>query len=158
MVGQTYFQSPDLIDYMVRSKVSRKQTYPFVPLPDSSWTWTRPSHYSKFPANIDLSDDRNNRLIQRASITHLSLISRSSSHQAPHNMSQAAISTPALNQMIFQIPDHAKRYLGDKIMTALGLHECRRPGAKNFKTVFLQHAKVCNGVTGGGMEVRTRRG
>jgi hypothetical protein len=136
MVEQTYLQPPDLIDLMVRSKVSQKQPYPLVPLPDSSWTWTRPSHYSRFPANIDLSDDRNNRLIQRASTTHRSLITRSSFHQAPHNMSQATISTPALNQMLLQIPDHAKRYFADQIMTAFELHECRRPGAKNFRTVF----------------------
>jgi hypothetical protein len=137
MAGQTYFQPPDLIDLMVRSKVSRKHPYPLLPLPSSRWNWIRPSHYSRFPANIDLCDDRYKRLLQRASITHLSLITRSSFHQSPYNTSQMAISPPTLDEALFNMPDHAKRYFADKAMTAFELNECQ-PRAKTFRTVFAQ--------------------
>jgi hypothetical protein len=136
MAAQTYFQPPDLIDLMVRSRVSRKQPYPLLPLPKSTWKWIRPSPALSFPANIGFCDDRYKRLLQRASITHLSLIARSCFHQTPHNMSQVPISPPSLGQGLFQMPDHAKRYFADKAMTAFELQERRQTSAKDFRTVF----------------------
>jgi hypothetical protein len=137
MAGQTYFQPPDLIDLLVRSKTSRKRPYPLLSTPRSTEKWRRPLPNLFHPGH-DLCCEHWKASFQRTSIAHLTLITRSSFHQTTHNMSQGGISPSALGEALFKVADHAKRYFADRVMVEFEKQELSRREAKEIRTVFPQ--------------------
>jgi len=133
--GQTYFQPPDLIDLIVRSKASRRRPYTSLPTPSSTKRWRHPRR-THFQPHNDLCNETNKAHIQHMSTRHLTLITRSSFHQSRYDMSQGLIRAPALGEALFRVPDHAKRYLYDRAMVAFEMWEKKRTGLKDIRTVF----------------------
>ncbi|KAF1840716.1 uncharacterized protein K460DRAFT_370681 [Cucurbitaria berberidis CBS 394.84] len=134
--GQTYLQPPDLIDLIVRSKVSRRAPYPLMTLPVSTENWIRPSRAFALPHHFGLCDNRYKSLIQRASLIHLSLIIRSSFHQTQDDMSQNRLTAPALSQAPYDLKDHARQYFTERAMVAFELYEQRSSGLRNIRDGF----------------------
>ena len=135
MSGQTYFQPPDLIDLIIRSKASRRRPYSSLHTPCSTLLWRHPRR-THFQAYNDLCNETNKAHIQHMSTRHLTLITRSSFHQSRYDMSQGLIHAPALGQALFRVPDHAKRYFYDRAMVAFEMWETKRTGLKDIRTVF----------------------
>ncbi|KAH7385768.1 hypothetical protein BKA66DRAFT_415912 [Pyrenochaeta sp. MPI-SDFR-AT-0127] len=134
--GQTYIQPPDLIDLIVRSKISRKPPYSLMTLPATTEEWVHPNNAFAFPPNLDLCNDSSTTLLQRTSLTHLSLINRSSFHQTRFNMSQNVIIAPAPGQPLYTLQDHAGKYFADRVMVAFELHECQSNQLRDIRDVF----------------------
>lgn len=87
LAGQTYFQPPDIIDLIVRSTASREPPYPLMTLPKTTERWQRPCPAFAFPKNLDLCDESYKGTLQRAALTHINVIVRSSFHQTRHTTS-----------------------------------------------------------------------
>ena len=135
MSGQTYFQPPDLINLIVRSKASRRRPYTHLHIPSSTKRWRHPRR-THFQPHNDLCNETNKAHIQHMSTRHLTLITRSSFHQSRYDMSQGLIHAPALGEALFRVPDHAKRYFYDRAMVAFEMWETKRAGLKDIRTVF----------------------
>ncbi|KAF7676764.1 hypothetical protein GT037_004976 [Alternaria burnsii] len=135
MASQTYFQPPDLIDLMLRSRTSRKPPYPLLLTPCSTEKYRRPLPSLFYPGH-DLNCTHLKPSFQRTSIAHLTLITRSSFHQTSHDMSQGGISPSALGEALFKVPDHARRYLADRVLVAFEKDEVRERGKREIRGVW----------------------
>ncbi|KAF1936566.1 hypothetical protein EJ02DRAFT_438469 [Clathrospora elynae] len=125
----------DLIDIIVRSKLSRKPPYPLMTLPVSTERCIRPTRNLAYSSNFDLYDDRYKRIFQRTSNHHLSLITHSSFHQTQSLMT-ILINSPTSAQALYALPDHAKKYFADKAMLAFEMYESWQEGAKKIRIMF----------------------
>lgn len=134
--GQTYLQPPDLIDLIVRYNAARRPDYPLLAFPGTTRLWQRPSKAFAFPmnSNLNLLDERNKRLILRASLTHLNLIARSSFHQKSDARSPI-VSAPPPNDA-YTMRDHANDYYLDRAMVAFEKFESHAPGLQSIREVF----------------------
>lgn len=98
--------------------------------------WACPSRVFLVPANIDLCDDHYKNLFLRASLTHLSLISRSSFHQNRYNTSQSGVNAPLVGQpALYALQDYASTYFADRVFVSFELHECRDEERRDVRDV-----------------------
>ncbi|KAG9186713.1 hypothetical protein G6011_09821 [Alternaria panax] len=125
MASQTYFQPPDLLDLTIRSITSHKPPYPLLPTPLSTESYRRPLP-SLFRLGHDLNCSRLKPSFQRTSLSHLTLVTRSSFHQTHNNMSQGGISPSLLGEALFRVPDHAGRWYKERVLVAFEKEEVRK--------------------------------
>jgi hypothetical protein len=139
LASQTYFQPPDLIDLIARSQASRRAPYPPVEFPKSTVTWHRPSQFIVFPriTSSNMFDDRYKGTLQRAALTHINLIARSSFHQTPDSVSPI-IRAPSVAAKSYVLDDHASDYFLDRALAAFEMYET--PGEKRcIREAFVEY-------------------
>ncbi|KAF1915161.1 hypothetical protein BDU57DRAFT_498901 [Ampelomyces quisqualis] len=147
--AQTYFQPPDLIDLVIRSKASRYPPYAVVTLPGSTKTWQRPSQAFTFthpPSRrrpfalydyrpMTLFDPRCHRLISRRTATHLNLIARSSFHQTTHTVSPT-VRMPMSPNHAYNMRDHAAEYFLEQVLVAFDMYANPDPELGDVRECF----------------------
>ncbi|KAF2631999.1 hypothetical protein BU25DRAFT_406521 [Macroventuria anomochaeta] len=132
LAGQTYFQPPDLIDLVVRHKISQSAPYPEMTLPTTTEQWVRPSKAFTFPADV-VFDDYTNRFTQLFN-THISLINRSSFIQSQaNNINHAFRRSPPTSS---SITDLAGRYFIDSAVAAIEKGESYKEGNRPARDMF----------------------
>jgi hypothetical protein len=82
-------------------------------------------------------DDRYKGTLQRAALTHINLIARSSFHQTPESVSPI-ISAPSVATKAYVLNDHASDYFLDRALAAFEMYE--RPGERRcIREAFVEY-------------------
>ena len=84
--------------------------------------------------NINICDERYKRLLVRASLTHLNIITRSSFHHTRDTTSPPINAPP--NQQMYTLRDHANYHFLDHALVAFELHENPARELSNIREVF----------------------
>ncbi|KAF2255818.1 hypothetical protein BU26DRAFT_412053 [Trematosphaeria pertusa] len=128
VAGQAYFQPPDIIDLIVRSRLSRKPPYPMADLPDSSEKSLRPYNAVPFSADLDYSTEMScpshvsHRLL-RNTMHHLHIVKRASIFQASHIGRPFRYTAQPATTELFNIDDLSAEFFKDRALVAFEKYE-----------------------------------